>query len=200
MQSGAPGLTPTRPSETSQAAWDELANLTGCNGTAAGESSSNPGNASEPVISALPEAAQGTLVARHSSQTSPNSTLQCLRSIPADTLITSAAHLNTSLLAWGPSVDGKGGLVPQRSYDLLQKKKIARIPFIIGNTRDEGTYFAALLLNNSTVSGANATLRPSSNSSGMTAAQYLKAIYPHLTDKLVKKVLKAYPDVPAFGA
>jgi len=79
------------------------------------------------------------------------STLDCLRSIPYDTLqkaVDSTPNIfdyTTVNLTFRPVVDGK--FITKSPQILVREKKVAGIPFITGDCDDEGTDFALPLLN-----------------------------------------------------
>lgn len=114
-------------------------------------------------------------------------TWQCLKRIPADTLMAAAAKTKASLqyslpYIWAPSVDGD--IVPESPWKMLQEGRFSRVPFITGNVRDEGTGTLPTWLNSSIpLSFAFGLLQPQvSNPSSFL------------------KVLAAYPNVTALGS
>ncbi|KAL0959302.1 hypothetical protein HGRIS_014566 [Hohenbuehelia grisea] len=73
-------------------------------------------------------------------------TLQCLRALPYD-ILKSAADQTPSILgyeslaaAWAPRVDSE--FITDVPHALVKQGKIASVPFVAGNTDDEGTLFA----------------------------------------------------------
>lgn len=78
-------------------------------------------------------------------------TLQCLREVPFETL-KAAIEKTPGLfsyhglrLAWLPRVDGK--LIADHPFKLVEKGKVANVPYVSGNCDDEGTLFALPILN-----------------------------------------------------
>ncbi|ESK89102.1 extracellular triacylglycerol lipase precursor [Moniliophthora roreri MCA 2997] len=89
-----------------------------------------------------------------------------------------------------PTLDGPGGLFPELPSEILKKDQFSKIPFITGNTLDEGTLFTAPIniTNEGTLREAligNLTLSPGHSSPELDAA--------------VDAILELYPDIPALG-
>lgn len=101
--------------------------------------------------------------------------LQCLRSLPVETLNDTAKVL---LTGWGPSVDGD--FVPDISSTLLAEGKFIKVPLLIGSNTDEGTLF--------TPSGIN------------TDKEFAELIKAYNTDDNTTTILsELYPDIPSIG-
>lgn len=82
---------------------------------------------------------------------------------------------------FGPSVDGD--LVPDSPWKLLNEGKFAKMPYISGNNRDEGTSFVPAIINSTTM-----------------LYLYIQLLYPQpVSMNLTDKILAAYPDDPALG-
>ncbi|PNP39497.1 hypothetical protein TGAMA5MH_08515 [Trichoderma gamsii] len=110
------------------------------------------------------------------------SSLACLRGLDTQTLIsaspnapfTGAASSNPlPLWYWLPVIDGD--LITDHLYDNFERGHFIRVPVLVGDDTDEGTYF-----------GYNAS----------TADQvqiFIKNNYPHLQDAQLNAISKAYP-------
>lgn len=160
MMSGAQSTTPLGPtSEFWQAPFDSVANLTGCKNV----SSTTP-------------------------PPSNQSTLECLKKVPATELLAAQTKTKSSItyalpFVWGPSVDGD--LIPDAPWKLLQEGKFARIPFISGNNKDEGTGFVPTYINTTQI----------------PITVLINMLYPTpVPANISAKVLEAYPNVPALGS
>ncbi|OCF77143.1 hypothetical protein I204_02854 [Kwoniella mangroviensis CBS 8886] len=111
---------------------------------------------------------------------------ECLRSLPADILLEAQFALKTdprwsTSFIFGPSIDGD--LIPKSPYELLEEGKFAKIPFIAGNVKDEGTVFTA----------------PTVNASSLFAVlNAIEPIDPSLM--LLDELQGAYPDDPSLGS
>lgn len=82
-----------------------------------------------------------------------------------------------------PSIDGD--LIPYSPYQMLKDGKFARIPFIIGATRDEGTAF----------------IPGSISDMGLSIEQVFDRLYPEPIDPGIKaKIVEQYPEVAELGA
>nr|XP_019046957.1 hypothetical protein I302_03563 [Kwoniella bestiolae CBS 10118]OCF25887.1 hypothetical protein I302_03563 [Kwoniella bestiolae CBS 10118] len=111
---------------------------------------------------------------------------ECLRCLPAEVLLEAQFALqadprwSTSFI-FAPSIDGD--LIPKSPFELLEEGRFAKIPFIAGNVKDEGTYFTS----------------PQVNSSSLFAV--LNAIEPvDPAEMLLEKLVKVYTDNPALGS
>ena len=80
---------------------------------------------------------------------------------------------------FGPSVDGD--LVPDSPYKLLQEGKFARIPFISGNNKDEGTIFTPTSIpdNPSLAAVGFSTLQPGGLSQNILQ-EVFGSVYPNI--------------------
>lgn len=160
MQSGAQSTSPLGPTgEFWQGPYDMVANLAGCK------------NASTPLTAA-----------------GNQSTFDCLKDVPATKLLAAQTQTKANLVyalpfVWGPSVDGD--LVPDAPWKLIRDGKFAQhIPFISGNTKDEGTGFVPTYI--------NTTLIP--------AVTLVNMLYPSpLPVNVSNAVLQSYPNDPSLG-
>lgn len=160
MMSGAQSTSPLGPTaDVWQGPYDMVAQLTGCK------------NASTPITAA-----------------GNQSTFDCLKKVPAETLLNATITTKNNLLyalgfVWGPSVDGD--IIPGAPWKLLEEGKFARIPFISGNNVDEGTLFVPTYLNTTQI----------------PVSTLLDFLYPSpLNASIADEVTEAYPNVPALGA
>ncbi|KAJ2932844.1 hypothetical protein H1R20_g4251, partial [Candolleomyces eurysporus] len=90
-------------------------------------------------------------------------------------------------VAWGPTLDtGRNSLYPDLASRLYAKGRFARLPFIAGTNRDEGTLFA--------------------NTQPLTEAEFKAMVAgPNVTpgsvlDSVADKILELYPADPAVGS
>lgn len=205
MQSGAPGLTPTGPTaKLWNEVYDEVAALTRCDdatgGTTPATSTSSASSSLVPpsgITPIEPSPSNATLLPRFTPPSPPPSsssaapwqpskvsTFTCLQALPADALLDASTAVKeqdrfAQAFIWTPSVDGE--LLPAQPYDAVQDG-IARIPFITGTMRDEGTLGV-----------------PPSLDSGLGDA--LDRYYPkHIPESVLEKIKGSYPDDPAAGA
>ncbi|TFK87022.1 carotenoid ester lipase precursor [Polyporus arcularius HHB13444] len=118
-------------------------------------------------------------------------TLACLRTVPAASLL-AAANKSGSVngfkgLANSPWLPrGDGVFVQQPPQQLAVNGKAADVPFIIGDTQDEGTLFS--------LANLNITTEPA-------LATYLKSFwFPGASSSDVDNILKLYPADPAAGS
>ncbi|KAJ7286289.1 extracellular triacylglycerol lipase precursor [Mycena rebaudengoi] len=90
---------------------------------------------------------------------------------------------------WTPTIDGPGGLLPDLPSVFIKRGQFAHLPFIAGNTLDEGTFFTPPDMNSTekmkTWMMSNYTSTP---------AQSRKL------EIAVDKMLKLYEDNPALGS
>lgn len=92
-----------------------------------------------------------------------------------------AAGPADSRFVFGPSVDGD--LVPDSPWELLKAGKFAKMPYISGTNRDEGTSFVPAAINSTTM-----------------LYLYIQLLYPEPVNmNITEQILAAYPDDPALG-
>ncbi|KAG0695414.1 Alpha/Beta hydrolase protein [Suillus ampliporus] len=110
-------------------------------------------------------------------------TLQCLREVPYDTLM-SAANMIPNVLAyqglptWFPRVDG--AFLTADPQDLVLNGSVADIPFITGNCDDEGTLFS--------LSSPNVT-------TNSQFQEYIQTyLYPNVPLDRIHRLMEYYPD------
>lgn len=160
MMSGAQSTAPLGPtSQFWQTPFDMVANATGCR------------NATSPTTAAA------------------NQTIfDCVKAVPADKLLAAQIKVKSTItyslpFIFGPSVDGD--LIPDAPWKLLEQGKFAKIPFISGNNKDEGTAFVPTFVNTTQI----------------PITMLINLLYPTpLSTNVSSAVLKAYPNVPALGA
>ncbi|KUI59697.1 Lipase 1 [Cytospora mali] len=114
--------------------------------------------------------------------------LHCLRSVDLDTI--QAANIDLPFPGgsddpapkwyWLPVMTGPGTLVPDRLYDSFLSRKFVKVPLLVGDDTDEGTYFAANASTQSQVS------------------QFLKNNYPGLNETQLDQINSAYPLTEPF--
>ncbi|RDB16007.1 Lipase 1 [Hypsizygus marmoreus] len=147
------------------------------------------------VPAIAPEKYQGNynaLVAAIGCNTSPD-TFECLRTTDRDVLInaTNAMFGQPTLYGsrpWGVSIDGE--IIPGSPSVLTAQGKIANIPFITGNVRDEGTIFVKPQAINTT-----------SDLLTFLEKDYLNrnaTLFQDATNILILQLL--YPNIPSLGS
>ncbi|RDX42816.1 carotenoid ester lipase precursor [Lentinus brumalis] len=118
-------------------------------------------------------------------------TLACLRTVPADSLVAAANNTGSVTgfkgLAGSPYLPrGDGVFIAQPPQQLAVHGTAANVPFIIGDTQDEGTLFCLSNLNVTTES---------------ELASYLQAFwFPGASSSDIENILKLYPADPAAGS
>ena len=172
MHSGAQSTAPIQPTqEFWQGAYDSLVKYAGCGNITAG---SNRTNVASSALSSSSLAATGP----------GNSTFECLKRLPAQALLAAQEKVKaqpqyTLGFIFAPSVDGD--LIPDQPHTLLEQGKFARIPYISGSVKDEGTAFIptqGLNLSNPALLGlALSTLEPSGLPNNITT-EVLTKVYP----------------------
>ncbi|KAI3609050.1 extracellular triacylglycerol lipase precursor, partial [Moniliophthora roreri] len=127
-----------------------------------------------------------------------NNTFDCLRRGNVGTThfiqaIRTSLDEADELFPWVPTIDGPEGLFPELASELLKKGQYSKIPFITGNTLDEGTIFTA-----STVIASEQSMREALIGN-FTTVSGISTPDPEL-DNAVNTVLRLYPDIPALGS
>ncbi|KAJ2916219.1 hypothetical protein MD484_g4211, partial [Candolleomyces efflorescens] len=122
---------------------------------------------------------------------SSGSTFNCLQSAPAPEIITAMFETVTLAdLVWTPTLDtSRNSLYPDLPSRLYSKGRFARLPFIAGTNRDEGTLFASQ--QPLTDEALKAVLIAASASSSVSAGAL---------GTTIDKVLELYPANPAVGS
>ncbi|KAJ7053275.1 extracellular triacylglycerol lipase precursor [Mycena amicta] len=131
-----------------------------------------------------------------SCATQTNNVFGCLQN---DKSNVSSADLLAAVLAansasdedypWAPTLDGPNGFLPDIPSVLLKQGKFTRIPIILGNNLDEGTYFTTPLTN------STAFIR------GHMVSNYTSRIASvGQVGAVADRLLELYPDVPALGS
>ncbi|KAI0699611.1 carotenoid ester lipase precursor [Cerioporus squamosus] len=117
-------------------------------------------------------------------------TLACLRTVPADSLLAAANDTPSAngfqglATPYMPHADGV--FVTNHPQDLVERRVLANIPFIIGDTQDEGTLFSLGNLNITTE---------------QQLTDYLRTFwFPGASSSDIENILKLYPSDPAEGS
>ncbi|TEB32792.1 triacylglycerol lipase 3 [Coprinellus micaceus] len=118
-------------------------------------------------------------------------TFDCLKDAPTEEI--TAAVLSTVTFAdlvWVPTVDtGKGSIYPDYPSRLFAKGRFAKLPFIAGNNRDEGTFFAA------------AQEMKDADFKTLLVGQHLPpTVSQKVLEEVADKLLELYPDDPTVGS
>ncbi|KAJ7793691.1 extracellular triacylglycerol lipase precursor [Mycena olivaceomarginata] len=119
------------------------------------------------------------------------STFECLAKANTTEILqgfASASSESTHFNPWPPVIDGPGGLIPDLPSVLFKRGQFARLPFIAGTVKDEGTTFIPQTIN-STEELYELALSLFSPSSSPTTLQ-----------DSVQTLLQLYPDIPALGS
>ena len=69
---------------------------------------------------------------------SPNNTFSCLRSASTETIVNATGQVNPLSVAFRPVIDGPRGVLPDRPSKLYAEGRVPVVPFITGDTLDEG--------------------------------------------------------------
>ncbi|OCF30387.1 hypothetical protein I316_07955 [Kwoniella heveanensis BCC8398] len=111
---------------------------------------------------------------------------ECLRGLPPDQLLQAQFALQASPIwsasfIFAPSIDGE--LIPDSPHALLEAGRFAKIPFITGNVKDEGTGFIPTDIIGDSVLLVLAAIEP---------------IDPN--QAALAQVVQQYPNIPALGS
>ncbi|KAK8847567.1 hypothetical protein IAR55_005426 [Kwoniella newhampshirensis] len=165
MESGAQSTLPIGPTaSTWNSAYQYLLQQTNCTTIAASNSTSG------------------------ANATAGNSTTpwQCLKNLPSESLLRGQLAVKSNVLfsgfVYGPSIDGD--IIPDSPHTLLSQGRFARIPFISGNNKDEGTFVVPTFVNSTTLGFALVDLVEPNDPSNTTLLQ----------------IAALYSDVPALGS
>lgn len=127
-----------------------------------------------------------------SNLASSGDTFTCLKTASIEEI---TAAINDSaeelrLLQWGPTLDaGRDGIYSDYPSRLYEKGHFARLPFIAGTNRDEGTLFAIQ------------TKLSDEDLKDMLVIQHSPAITSQVgLNSTVDKILELYPDDPTIGS
>ncbi|KAJ2929060.1 hypothetical protein H1R20_g8034, partial [Candolleomyces eurysporus] len=151
-------------------------------GSSNGPSALSP-TANEPVwqgfVSKVPSCA---------SVATSGKTFDCLQKAPAEEISAAVLGANSfPAVAWGPTLDtGRNSLYPDLASHLYAKGRFAKVPFIAGTNRDEGTLFA------STQPLSEAEIKAMVAGPNITPGSVL--------DSVADKILELYPADPAVGS
>ncbi|WVF69607.1 hypothetical protein IAT40_004385 [Kwoniella sp. CBS 6097] len=118
---------------------------------------------------------------------SGDSAWNCLKTLPAEQLLQGQLAVKSNVLyqagfVYGPSIDGD--LVPDSPHSLLSQGKFAKIPFISGNNKDEGTGFVPKTVN--------------STEFALTLISLLEAGVPN--NETLLQLTQLYPNDPSLGS
>ncbi|KAH6668380.1 triacylglycerol lipase [Halenospora varia] len=117
-------------------------------------------------------------IANATNCSSSADSLACLRQVPTDTLSNILNSSVTTNASWGPQIDGD--FLPDSGTVLVQSGRFVKVPFLIGQSHDEGTSFAPKGIN--------------------TTDQFLASIRSAGPDDATALTIAAlYPDIPAIG-
>ncbi|KAF9529883.1 Alpha/Beta hydrolase protein [Crepidotus variabilis] len=121
--------------------------------------------------------------------------LGCLRGVPWEQLLAAVNQTPNFLqytsvnITWGPMIDGK--LIARDPRVSLLEGKYAKIPFIVGDDKDEGTRLSPIQHD------------PTDDASRTEPQffEYVKSNFlPNVTDAQLKAIALAYPEDPAQGS
>ncbi|KAJ7023451.1 extracellular triacylglycerol lipase precursor [Mycena alexandri] len=127
------------------------------------------------------------------------STFDCLRRANTTEIFTGLSVVTTppsagltapdEPLPWGPVLDGPGGVIPDLPSVLFSRGSFARLPFIAGTNKDEGTVFTPPAINSTEeiIDGLVALFNP-------TASPTTEL------EQSIQTLLQLYPDIPALGS
>ncbi|RDX42819.1 carotenoid ester lipase precursor [Lentinus brumalis] len=115
---------------------------------------------------------------------SADDTLACLRTVPADTLLTAANVAPGGIPAFFPRAGGP--LVAMPPMHLPAKGQIAEVPFITGDTKDEGTVTSSDGIDVTTDEGF--------------LDYIIQACFPRASRSDLSTLLQLYPSDPAAGS
>ncbi|WRT64599.1 uncharacterized protein IL334_001532 [Kwoniella shivajii] len=169
MESGAQSTLPLGPTaSTWEDVYQALLQATNCSSTPPSASTAN------------------TTTSPSTQSNSTSSGFDCLKALPADALLKGQLTVKSNLLfsgfVYGPSIDGDE--IPDSPHTLLSQGKFAKIPFISGNNKDEGTVFVPSFVNSTAL--------------GLRELAIVEPVDPSNTT--IAQVLALYPDVPALGS
>ncbi|GMK57932.1 hypothetical protein CspeluHIS016_0407660 [Cutaneotrichosporon spelunceum] len=124
----------------------------------------------------------------------PNTTLQadlttfeCLRAVPPETIMNATAVMRRDPrfalpFVFSPSIDND--LIPDRPWMLLKDGRFAKIPYIAGDTRDEGTWITPTAIH---------------------STDEIKFLLEHFAPlgqdpAIVQRIFDKYPNIPKMGS
>ncbi|OCH92465.1 alpha/beta-hydrolase [Obba rivulosa] len=113
-------------------------------------------------------------------------TLECLRQAPLQTLLTAMDTIPPETLTEGWEVIVDGEFIPEQPTTLLMKGSVARVPYIIADTDDEGTETALFF----TAIDTDEAVR----------SWIVTEALPGISDADVDQILTLYPNDPAQGS
>lgn len=140
-----------------------------------------------PANSTWEDAYDYLLAATNCSSVANETQFECLKELPAASLLQGQLAVKSQIefagFVYGPSIDGD--LIPDSPHTLLSEGKFAKIPFITGNNKDEGTIFVV----------------PSFVNSTLAVLEYVDLLEPKdPSNTTLLELTQLYPDVPALGS
>ncbi|TYJ55469.1 hypothetical protein B9479_003859 [Cryptococcus floricola] len=169
MESGAPSTAPIGPANSTwENAYQALLSASNCSST----SPSTNSTASANVLNA---------------NTATSTPFDCLRSLSSEQILAAQLSVKSQTefaasFVYGPTIDGD--LIPDSPHTLLAQGKIAKIPFITGSNKDEGTLFVPATL--------------SGTSEGYAVISSLEPT--GLSDESLADLVRYYPNDTSLGS
>ncbi|KAJ2921732.1 hypothetical protein H1R20_g15364, partial [Candolleomyces eurysporus] len=132
-----------------------------------------------------------TKVPSCASVATSGNTFSCLQSATTEEITAAMFEAITLVeLVWTPTLDtGRNSLYPDLASRLYSKGRFARLPFIAGTNRDEGTLFAS-----------QQPLTDEALKAALIAANVSPGGSPSALDAAIDRVLELYPADPAVGS
>ncbi|WWC68137.1 uncharacterized protein I206_102060 [Kwoniella pini CBS 10737] len=183
MESGAQSTAPIGPTaSTWEDAYQYLLQVTNCSGQTTAQSSSSANSTSSSgnaTTSSVPSTGS------NSSSTALTG-YECLKALPAEALLKGQLAVKQNILfsgfVYAPTIDGD--LIPDSPHTLLSQGKFAKIPFISGNNKDEGTAFVPSFIDSTAL--------------GIQLINILEPVDPDNTT--ISQLFTLYPDIASLGS
>ncbi|KAJ6605909.1 extracellular triacylglycerol lipase precursor [Mycena sp. CBHHK59/15] len=130
-------------------------------------------------------------VASCADEANTNMAIPCLQNAGTEEIfagLSAAAAETTVQFTWGPVLDGPGGLIPDLPSVLFARGQFAKLPFISGTNKDEGTIFTPTTINSTDelVERLTTMFTPAVSEADLNAS--------------IAELLVLYPDDPALGS
>ncbi|KAF8134051.1 extracellular triacylglycerol lipase precursor [Mycena galopus ATCC 62051] len=130
-------------------------------------------------------------VASCTDEANTNMAIPCLQNAGTEEIfagLSAAAAETTVQFTWGPVLDGLGGLIPDLPSVLFARGQFAKLPFISGTNKDEGTIFRPTTINSTEelVERLTTMFNPAVSEADLNAS--------------IAELLVLYPDDPALGS
>ncbi|KAJ6521535.1 extracellular triacylglycerol lipase precursor [Mycena vulgaris] len=130
-------------------------------------------------------------VASCSDEANTNMAIPCLQNAGTEEIfagLSAAAAETTVQFTWGPVLDGPEGLIPDLPSVLFARGQFAKLPFISGTNKDEGTIFTPTTINSTEelVERLTTMFTPAVSEADLNAS--------------IAELLVLYPDDPALGS